>query len=680
MTSLQLDLLAPRWSPEVIAQNAITSGKLAYSDPFSRMIAGRLKKAAGDRLTFDEAEWDHGATDAVGIDVEVYRNFFLVCFKRFSDGRRLAFEMSERSLLNVRGIDYVMRKNLTVSFNGFEYDLPILKLALAGADLRAIKATSDAIVRESGRRGPPSFDRTWDHVDLIECNPSIRQGLKMLNARLHGRYLVDLPYDPDAILSADEMNVVTLYCHNDLDATHLLWDAMREPMRLRTDLGREYGLDFRSRSDAQIGEAIVKRKIEGAVGRRLPRPTAPSISSFGYEPPEWIEFKTVTLDAVRRKLSALTFQVRADGKIETPEYLRELLVPIGKQVYSMGIGGLHSTEAHRALRSTERELLIDVDVASQYPNIIMKLGLYPAALGPTFLRVYGAIIAERLAAKARLAEIEKELALGETPELLVERERMKVRTEGLKISINGVYGKLGSPYSLLYAPHLLIAVTLTGQLSILMLIESAEAAGIPVVSANTDGVVFHVPRERMPVLDELLATWEMATGFQTERNPYQAIYNASVNSYIAVKASGKAKRKGPISDPWSEADLREQMKKNPQMTILSEAVLRYVTEGTAFERTIASCVDPRMFVSVIKVTGGAVWRGHELGRVVRYYWSTDGEPIRYRNNGNKVSRTDGARPLPELTAELPPAIDYLRYCEEAAKLARELGLTDLAHG
>lgn len=60
---------------------------------------------------------------------------------------------------------------------------------------------------------------------------------------------------------------------------------------------------------------------------------------------------------------------------------------------------------------------------------------------------------------------------------------------GSKIQINGTFGKTGSPYSVLFAPTMLIQTTITGQLSLLMLIEWHEIYGIPVISANTDGVV-----------------------------------------------------------------------------------------------------------------------------------------------------------------------------------------------
>ena len=45
-----------------------------------------------------------------------------------------------------------------------------------------------------------------------------------------------------------------------------------------------------------------------------------------------------------------------------------------------------------------------------------------------------------------------------------------------------------------YEPNLMISVTLTGQLTLLMLIERAERSGIPVVNDKTDGVLIRHPR------------------------------------------------------------------------------------------------------------------------------------------------------------------------------------------
>ena len=63
------------------------------------------------------------------------------------------------------------------------------------------------------------------------------------------------------------------------------------------------------------------------------------------------------------------------------------------------------------MHSDDEHVLIDADVASQYPNIIMKLGLFPKAMGPDFLTVYAQIIADRIAAKKRGKKIDAEIKM-----------------------------------------------------------------------------------------------------------------------------------------------------------------------------------------------------------------------------------------------------------------------------
>jgi hypothetical protein len=283
--------------------------------------------------------------------------------------------------------------------------------------------------------------------------------------------------------------------------------------------------------------------------------------------------------------------------------------------------------------------------------------------------------------RAKIAALENEL------------RAQQVIDKGLKISANGTFGSLGSPYKIVYAPHLLISVTLTGQLALLMLIERAEAAGIRVVSANTDGVLFHCPRsdfagvdgDRLSpcALEQITAFWEKETQFDLEFSEYSSVFSQSVNSYFAIKKSGGHKRKGPLANPWSSHHddydpIRGQLMKNPQATICSDAALALIKYGTPIEDTIRASQDIRQFVTVIKVTKGATWRGDYLGKVVRYYWAKNGDDILEAEpnglgNFKKVPKTDGCRPLMTLPDEFPIDVDYGRYIAETESILESLG-------
>lgn len=626
------------------------------------------------------------------LDTECYRNYWYLGIKRIEDGRRVGFEFSERADFDRDRVRYFLKRNLSVGFNSIGYDLPMIYLALSGASNEELKEASDRIIigKLPWWEAPKALGvhvPDIDHIDLIEPNPSVKDSLKSLIGRMHMKRLQDLPFEPERVLTHTEMDLTNEYCQlGDLDGTHGLYNLLREPIQLREAMGERYGQDFRSKSDAQMGERIIRTNVEQKLNKRVYKADFKPGASFSYDPPHWMVFQTPELQEVLAKAASADLRLDKNGKVIKPKNFAEFKVPFGASVYSVGIGGIHSTEQKRHVSSDDDWVLIDADVASQYPSIIMERGLFPAALGKDFLSVYKELLDQRLAAK---------------------KAKDKVTDKGLKISINGAYGKLGSKYSVLFAPQLLTTVTLTGQLSILMLIEKAENAGIQVVSGNTDGVIFRCPRKWYEGIDgdnlvggklkEITDWWMETTGFKLEFAEYSDVYNQSVNTYMALKPGGGFKRKGALANHWNETlpwgekntdydPVREGLKKNPQMTIIADAALGFIRNGIPIEETIYGCDDVRQFVTVIKATGGATWREEYLGKVVRFYWSTDGEELvkvkAHPTTGRrpKVPKTDGARPLMNLPDDLPADIDYERYIAAAWKMLEDMGWRDDRQG
>lgn len=629
-----------------------------------------IAQARSANLDFDKYTWDEQSGGAVALDIEVFENFFLICMERLlsnnTQGKRIAFEMSDRSDIDWDKLTLILEKECLVTFRGAMYDIPLIVMALKGAKCADLKLASDRIIlgglkpwqvaKELGINIP-----NWNHIDLSEPNPSVRMSLKVLSGRMHCRYLMDLPYPPETYLSPQQMNVATLYCFNDLDHTKQLWFSLKEPIMLRYALTKKYGVDMRSKSDAQVGEETIRKLIEQKTKKRIPYKTEPKEMRFTYTVPSFISFSTEPLKNLLAKLSESEFYADPGGNVTPPQFLRtDNKISIGSSVYTMGIGGLHSNESCRALHSDDENQLWDADVSGQYPEIIIKLGMYPPGAGKIFTDIYASMQAQRLSNKQALKSDK-------------DNKELLASVEGDKIALNGVFGKTLSSYSFLYCPPLGIGTTLTGQLSVLMLAERAELAGIPVVSGNTDGVLFNCPRKRESVLDEMLQQWEAETGFTVERTKYKSIYNRDVNCYMAIKEDGKAKRKGGnVVNAWGDKDQRGILSTNRQMSVCSDAVLKFITDKVPFEDFIHAANDIRDFVTIQRVNGGAEWRGTKLGRVVRFYWSEDCDSIIYVGSGKRVPKTDRARPIMELTDAMPSDLDRARYVEEAVKIAVEI--------
>lgn len=349
--------------------------------------------------------------------------------------------------------------------------------------------------------------------------------------------------------------------------------------------------------------------------------------------------------------------MQPNGKVEMPKVLEGRKVTINESTYKLGIGGLHSTEKAAAHVADDDWMLIDRDVASYYPAIIIETGLYPQHLGKHFLHIYKDIRSQRLAAK---------------------KAGRKAESDTFKIILNGVFGKFGNPYSVLYAPDLLMQVTITGQLALLMLVEAIEQHDcIKVVSGNTDGIVIKCRKDAYDYLLTVLQWWEKTTGFETEEARYKALYSASVNSYIAIKEGGGVKLKGDFAEPEPVASSWP----SPTNQVCVQAVCAYLEHGTDIEFFIRSCRDIRYFVSVQKVAGGATWHGQFVGKTVRWVYTTENPaPMFYRKANahgthNKVANSDGCRPMMELPDEFPDDLDYDRYVQIANDMLVAIGHT-----
>lgn len=646
------------------------------------------------------------------LDIEAYRNYILIALKNIENGKVATFERSAWCDFNPEDLIKVLTKFTIVTFNGRRYDEPVLKYIIAGATPDKVKALSDDIIVNELRvwdaEKKYNLPRCLyiDHIDLIEVAPG-QASLKIYGGRVHSRRMQDLPIEPDAIITEQQRPILGSYCVNDLDTTIDLFTQLKPQIELRERMSVEYEVDLRSKSDAQIAEAVIRKQIEDIKGERIWRPEFPRGYSFKYQPPSFIRFDHPELRKALEVFKSATFTLDEKGDVVEPKEVGELNFTIGQTIYQLGIGGIHSCEKTIAHVADGLYDLYDRDVTSYYPNIILNQRLMPGHLGPDFLKVYKAIVDRRIAAK---------------------KAKDKVTDAALKITINGSFGKFGSKWSVLYGPNLMVQTTVTGQLSLLMLVDRLEARNIRVVSANTDGIVIKCHRAKRDTMLAIFSDWERETGFQTEETQYTALYSRDINNYIALKPDGTYKVKGAYADP--------NLSKTPTNQICVRAVVDWLQFGIPIETTIKRCTDIRQFVNVRQVAGGAIkvthtnyddsltpakqrdlllangWQvvepgpvakmkldhpfanlegpcdvktayrrhcgedeSYYLGKAVRWYYAKgESGSIAYKKNGNKVNRTQGAKPIMELPNTCPNDIDHDWYIHEAESILSDIGV------
>lgn len=634
----------------------------------------------------------------VEMDLECYPDYFLAKFYDERTGRYCDVPMWDGYPLDIAKIVNIVSRVTLVTFNGNGYDIPMLVLALHGATCAQLKEGNDDIIVRKMK--PWEFYDKWriqcpdyiDTIDVMEVAPGVRIGLKMYMGRLHAPKLQDLPYDPDTRLDGVGRFVIADYCGNDLIGTNLLRKEVWDRITLRQSIGERYGIDVRSKSDAQIAEAVIKAQLDFKPAYRVIQDGY----TFNYTPPDYIQYVTPQmrelLDVVKRapfvvrdREEAIALGYYDPDDPEQPKIRTGVRIPkeldgrdiiIGRGKYRIGIGGLHSQEScvnHHTVPGVRT--IKDIDVKSYYPSLILTMGMVPEQLGPAFLTIYRKIYDRRLSAKAEADRIYKLFECMGAAELKAQSADFKTESDGLKIVLNGTFGKLFSKWSILFAPELGIRTTITGQLALLMLIEMMECSGIEVVSANTDGIVLSIPAGLEGIADQVVKWWEQRTGLEMEETLYRSIYQRDVNNYIAIGLDGKVKRKGVFNQGGV---LSGPQGKGPNMDICADAVVAYLKDGTPIRDTIRNCTDIRKFIVLRGVSGGgyfhpAAGEPRYLGKAVRWYYSLQGGHIA-NQHGHKAATSDRAMPCMELPGELPADIDYGHYERAAMEMLANVGI------
>ena len=592
----------------------------------------------------------------VFLDVECYPNYFLVLLKK-ENGKVKYFELDEEKQLDINRLEHYLQTAETIGFNSRSYDMPMIMYALRGHGNKALKILSDRIVgKEESTYDILCSENLWcpryyNHIDLIKVPPGITASLKMYGARLQSERLQDLPYAPDQSLNSDQKQQILAYCANDVDLTIDLYHALSNQLEIRNNITKEYKVDVRSKADPQIAESLLRRQLS-FVSEPL------NEYKFKYTKPDYISFETPILQKLLCDVEIVEFIGTREEDINKDNSIPKE-IEINEKSYSFGIGGLHSTEKNRSVITSSDEMLIDLDVVSYYPSIILNNKYAPRQLDKQeFLDTYRKIFNERIEAKQN-GDIFK--------------------SQVFKIILNGSFGKFGDKYSkLLYDPEMLVHTTLTGQLSLLMLIETLGQNGFSVVSANTDGIAVYFKVKHYVELQRLINRWQKRTSLILEETRYKAIYNESVNSYLAIKEDGSLKRKGYF--------VTGSLSNNAHVKVCNQAIIEYLTKGVPIEKTISRVEKtPENFTMFIKVANGGIWKGQYLRRVVRWYWAKGGEPIyrqskiiELKKDGSpkkdvKVANSDGACPLMDLSEPMVN-LDTSKYIAECYKMLKQMGL------
>lgn len=556
-------------------------------------------------------------SDAYVHDIENYPNVFLFGAIHALTETPYIFEISHRR--DDRQAFYLFTEYLReyraeeVGYNNLGYDYPVQHsilnniMYITNAD---IYKKGDSIINagDENRFAHMVWEKDWivPQLDLYKIhhfdNQAKRTSLKTLEFNMRMENIEDLPFTPGTYLTDSQIDTLRQYLMHDLKATLMFYKHSKKLIDFRRELSAKYGRNFMNHNDTKIGKDYFIMELEKSgiqcfePGSRKPRQThRPSIALnsviFPYVRFEQPEFNRV-LNWLRQQVIT-----------ETKGVFTDLSADINGFSFDFGTGGIHGSIESQTIRSTENYVIIDLDVASFYPNLAISNELYPAHLGKQFCTIY-----------KNVYDMRSSYPKG-TPENAM-----------LKLALNGVYGDSNNVYSPFYDPAYTMAITINGQLLLCMLAEELlKIPGLSMIQANTDGLTVYVPRVFTGQVEQVRHAWEKLTRLQLEEAIYDVMFIRDVNNYIAVYEGGKkVKRKGAYCH---SVDLGWHQ--NHSMQVVAKAAEAALVHNKDIRDFITSHEDIHDFMLVTKVPRNSklLWGDKQVQNITRYYVSTDGAPL-----------------------------------------------------
>lgn len=503
------------------------------------------------------------------------------------------------------------------------------------------------------------FD-SFDILTMLYSN-KLRVGLKEIQVTMQYKNVQEFVADWQADLPENQIDSMIDYNINDVNSTEELLNRCKKDIDLRIAIEDEYGVRVLSKDGVNIGMKILTQKYLEKTGQtwwdikdlRSPMSVIPLNNVI-------LPFIKYDSPILTRVLDDMKSQIVSPGR----KGYENKFVFEGLQ-YSVGVGGIHSVNKPEIIIPKEDEMLIDIDVASLYPSMLIEYEFYPKHLGPEFLEVYKQIKDERIEAK---------------------HNGNKVKNETLKLALNGLSGNLQNEHNFCYSPFAVMQIRINGQLLLLMLAEKLTQLGCRIVQANTDGLFVLLKKDVYSKVNNVCREWEQLTRLTLEEERFKAMYQYAINDYFAITEDDKVKEKGMFITTV-------KLGKGLTPKIIPKAVINFFKNGVPVEETIKGCQDIRDFLMSEKT--GKQWHveynNKEQQRTNRFYASTNGAYL-WKWKEKDTNRFDISIPCPTekqyqnmLTASGVTLLNYLDdkpieerkinyryYIMEAYKIIREL--------
>lgn len=409
----------------------------------------------------------------------------------------------------------------------------------------------------------------------------------------------------DQRLLDSEIDDMIKYNENDVDATELLLNTVKDEVDLRLEVEKEWGFDALSMSNIRIGEEILLRKsnlkgvaleeAKSKIRRVVKIENKDIILPFiQYSNPK---LKEVLLDVK----NATCYPCKSDKKQKN--YEKKFV--LSNTCYSIGEGGIHTINEPRIFKPTADQYIGHSDVTSMYPSLAIIYKWLPVHLGKDFWNVYESLYKERVIAK---------------------RNHDELKAKAFKFALNSPIGKMQNESSWAYDPLNAYKIRMNGQLILLMLVDRLLSINCKIVQVNTDGVVYIADKANRELIDQFVHEVENITKLHFDSDDYESFYQYDVNNYFGIHKGYS--QSGDPSLIEKKGKFITEIGLNNSMTpvVISKAVINYFLTKEPIDKFVKEDKNIRDFLMSQSVNREfkVEYGNKPVQRINRYYASNSG--------------------------------------------------------
>ena len=472
-------------------------------------------------------------------DIEVFKYDWLFIAKTLDGKNKIVCWNDADSLWKWIG------NKILIGFNNAAYDDVVIRHAMAYPYLvntaPTVKEFSDSLILDDeGQKNysladqykskgyPPRF-LSWDlsfHMPFdIRRNSLKKLTMAILNRK---NYDSNVPFDIQLPLTQKQRDDVEKYCEMDVDNTRDLFlpdpeDIKQKELnpkhKMREFAKESYDIRWNLIVEYKMGAKTLINKSSSFAGKLLCGEDAKPNPSYTYKE---IDGKKVYYNIPELAMKELAGTELLDFYLKNqsnPEYINEKFeYYLGGtdegHLYQFGFGGLH-----QALLNFGGKNLVNMDVASLYPSLLVEYNLM--SRGASNPESYKEVYHTRLTAK---------------------KEGKKLLNLGLKLILNGSIGAMLSRHNPLFDTWSNSTICVHGQLLLFVLVKRLYEAGFNIVQTNTDGIMI----EKQPDVDymPIAEQWMKETRLVLEFDDIDLVQQNNVNNYFCRFSNGEVKSKG----------------------------------------------------------------------------------------------------------------------------------------